>query len=123
MTNAQDNLNLFKEMSISGFETLRSLGALNLQTWEKFADRQMDAVNLLVEAGTQEIKLVSETKDVNALVNGQVELAKQFGETLMSKSRENLDVVAEVQEEYRTWFENGVNAISSKAAESVGKSA
>ena len=123
MTNAQESLNLFKEMSISGFETIRSLGALNLQTWEKFADQQIDAVNLMVETGTKEIKLVSETKDVNALMNGQVELARQFGEILMAKIRANLEAAAETQNEYRTWFENGVNAFTSKAAETARKSA
>ena len=123
MTNAQDSLNLFKEMSVNGFETMRSLGALNLQTWEKFADQQMEAINLFVEAGTQEIKLVSETKDINALVEAQVELTKQFGETLVAKGRENLEAAAEVQNEYRTWLENGVNAFTSKAAEVAQKSA
>ena len=123
MTNAQDSLNLFKEMSVGGFETIRTLGALNLQTWEKLADRQMETINLLIETSTQEIKLVSDTKDINALVNGQVELAKQLGETLVSKGRENLETATEVQDEYRTWLENGVNAFTSKATEAAAKSA
>ena len=119
MTYAQDNLNLFKELSMNGFEAMRALGALNLQAWEKIAGRQMQTLDLFVETGTREINLVSETKDLNALVNGQVELAKEFGERLVAKGREDLEAAAEVQNDYRAWFEKGVNAFTAKASQAA----
>ncbi len=123
MITAKENLELLKDLSATGYESMRTLNELNLRTWEKLANRQLETFSLLLETGAQLFKLTSETRDIKELISGEVELAKQFGETIVAKSRENLKVANELRDEYSAWIESGVSTITAKAGEVARKAA
>lgn len=123
MIDAKENLEILKDLSATGYESIRALNELNLRAWEKLANRQLDAFTLLLNTSAQLIKLTAETKDVTALINGEVELAKQFGETIAAKGREDLAVVTELRDEYSAWVESGVSTFTAKANEVAKKAA
>ena len=105
----KDNLSLFNEMSATGFERLNNLGELNLKVWEKLADRQMDAINLVVDQGVRQMQLATEVKGYNDLVKGQVDLVRETSERLVTESKTNLQLAGEVRDDYRAWVQEGVS--------------
>jgi len=123
MYNAKENLEALKEFSTAGYETLNSLTELHVRTFEKAVEIQAATFNLFLDAGVEFAKLSTEVKDAKEFVEGEVELVKQLGESLVNKGKESLEVTSEVSEEYRSWTENNVEAFTAKARESVQKAA
>ena len=119
MSNTTENLEMLKDLGNTGFENIRALGELNLRTWEKLIEQQMDGFGLWVNTGIAQVKLITETSDYVALVKGQTELSKQFGESLNEKGRQVMALSGEAGDEYRAWFENGVNKLTGKVNEVV----
>jgi len=110
----KETVNLFNEMGNKGFERLNALGELNLKVWESLAARQIDALNLLMEQGTRQMKLATESKGYNEYVKGQVELARETGERLMAETKTNLQLAGQVRDDYRAWFQQGVSELSAE---------
>lgn len=110
----KDNVNAINEMSNKGFERLNRLGELHLSVWERLASRQMEAVNLMLEQGARQMRLVSEAKGYSELVRGQMELAKETGERLMAETKTNIALAGEVRDQYRTWFQSGVTEFTAE---------
>ena len=117
MTTAKENFELFTEMSGQGYAAARQLGELNLRTFEQFAGRQLDAVALFVESGLQQVKMVSEAKGYSELVAGQIQLSKTIGARVMEESRTNMKLANDTRDEYRVWFEKGMDAMRAKKSE------
>lgn len=123
MMTSKDSLNLVKELSTSGFETARAFGELNLSIWEKMMAKQMDAFNLLLDTGLEQVKLSTETSDIKALTEAQTELAKKLGETMIAAGREGFEVANEARDEYRALTEKSVEAFTSKVTDFSAKAA
>ena len=123
MITAKENLDMIKELSTSSFETARAFGELNLRIWEKMVEKQMETFNLFMDTGIEQMKLSTETKDIKDLSSGQTELAKKFGEALVAKGREGLEVANEARDEYRTLVEKSVNTFTTKVSEVAHKAA
>jgi phasin family protein len=115
----KENLNLFNEMSVAGFERLNLLGELNLKVWERIANRQLDAVNLLVDQGARQARLATEARGYNEFVKGQVDLARETGERLMEESKNNLQIAGQVRDDYRAWFQDGVSELTAGVRKST----
>jgi len=111
---AKSTVNLINEMSTKGVERLSSLGELNLRIWERLVGRQMDAMSFAMEQGIRQVKLATESKGYNEYMKGQVELAKETSERAMEEAKANLKVAGEVQEEYRTWMQQGMSDLSAE---------
>jgi phasin family protein len=123
MITAKENLEMFKEFGTTGYETLRTLTDLNVRTYEKLVEKQAETFNLFVDAGIELVKLSSEAKDPKAFIESEVELAKQLSENLVAKSRESLEVAAEVRDEYKSFAEANVEAFTAKVSEAAQKAA
>lgn len=106
------NLDVMKQIGVAGFEAARSLGELNLRTWEKLVEKQTETFGLFVDAGIELVKVTSEQKDIKELVNAEMDVAKQFGEHLVVKGRETLQVTNDARDDYRTWAEQGVDSFT-----------
>lgn len=102
---AKDNLNTFNELTNTGMERITALGEINLKVAERVTARQMDALNLFVEQGVRMMKVTTEAKGYADLYKGQVELTKDITERLAQESKANLQVAAEVRDDYRGWFD------------------
>jgi phasin family protein len=110
----KDNVDAINEMGAKSYERLNSLNELNMRTWEKLAARQMDAINLLVEQGVRQMKLASESKGVNELVKGEVELAKDVSTRMMEEAKANVELANQVRDAYRDWFQQGVSEVTAE---------
>jgi hypothetical protein len=115
MNNAKENLEMVKAAGTAGFESIRTLGELNLRTWEKLVEKQMDTFGLFIDTGIKQLSLSTEITDAKDLVNTQVELAKAFGESLAAKGRETVEIANSVRDEYQGWLEDGVKKLNETA--------
>ena len=123
MSNTTENLEMLKDLGTTGFENVRALGELNMRTWEKLIEQQMDGFGLWVNTGIKQVKLITETGDCADLVKGQTELSRLLGESLNEKGRQVLALSSEAGDEYRAWFENGVNKLTGRVDDVVGVAA
>lgn len=113
------NLEVMKEFGVAGFEAARSLGELNLRTWEKLVEKQSETFGLFANAGVELVKATTEAKEIKELVTAEMAVAKQFGENLVAKSREAVQLTNEARDDYRSWAEQGVEAFSKQVNNSV----
>jgi hypothetical protein len=108
-----DSFKTMNDLGDRGWERLNALGDLHLRTWERLADRQMEAVNLLLEQGLRQARLTTESGGCGELWKGQLELSREMGERMMTEGKENLRLVGEVRDAYRSWLQQGMSEISS----------
>ena len=118
MTNPTENLDFIKQAGINGYESFRALGELNLRTWEKLAEQQLATFDYLVDTGIKQLKLTTESRDINTLVAGQTALGREFGEAMSSRGQQFAETSKAAGEAYREWFEKGV-ATFTKATETA----
>ena len=123
MKTAKENLELVQDFGTFGYEGVRSLAQLNLQTWEKLLEQQMDTFGLFLDAGIKQLEIAGEVKDAKTLTEAQVELAREFGETLVAKGRETLELTSAVSGEYRNFFENRIETLKDKASKAAQQAA
>ena len=109
---AKENLDAVNDMGNKGMERMNQLGELNVKVMEKIASRQMDAMNFMLEHGMRQMKLASEAKGYNEFVKGQVELAKETSERMMEETKANMQIAAEVREDYRAFVQDGMSELS-----------
>jgi hypothetical protein len=101
----KDVVSTFNDLSNKGLERANALGELNLKIAEKVAARQMDAMNLFMEQGVRMMKLATEAKGYSDYYKGQVEMAKEMTERMMTESKTNMEMAGEMRDEYRGWFD------------------
>jgi hypothetical protein len=101
----KDVVSTFNDLSNKGLERANALGELNLKIAEKVAARQMDAMNLFMEQGVRMMKLATEAKGYSDYYKGQVEMAKEMTERMMTESKANMEMAGEMRDEYRGWFD------------------
>jgi hypothetical protein len=101
----------YNDLANQNVERLNALGELNLKVAEKMAARQMDVMNLFMEQGVRMMKLATEAKGYGELYKGQVDMAKEMTEQLMSESKTNMALVGEIRDDYRGWFDAAVTEL------------
>jgi hypothetical protein len=109
----EGNPDLMSQVGNKGVARLNELGELNLRTLEKLAGRQMDAMNLMMEQGVRQMKLATESKGYSEYLKGGVELATEISTRMMEESKINMQLVGQVRDDYRDWFQKGVSELSS----------
>ena len=115
-----------KEANTSAYEAARTLGELNLSTWEKLAEKQIEAFNICFDASVELLKAsteIKDIKDVQELVNAEVAHVKAVSEKLVANSKETLEVANAASAEYRSLVESNVESITKKVNEAAKKAA
>ncbi|MEW8074807.1 MAG: hypothetical protein AB2815_03235 [Candidatus Sedimenticola endophacoides] len=59
------NLDMLKEFGNGGYAQARALGELNLRTWERLFEKQMETFGLLIDNANAQIELASEVSEVS----------------------------------------------------------
>ncbi|MCW8848043.1 MAG: phasin family protein [Sedimenticola sp.] len=121
MNDPKANLELIKDFGINGYENIRSLAEINLRTWEKLVEKQMDAFGLFVDAGINQLAANKNPQDIKAALDNQIALGKSLSENIAVKGRETVDLANQAGNEYRSWLENGINTFNSKVNAAAGK--
>ncbi|TVO71934.1 phasin family protein [Sedimenticola selenatireducens] len=121
MNDPKANLELIKDFGINGYENIRSLAEINLRTWEKLVEKQMDAFGLFVDAGIDQIAANGNPQDIKTVLENQAALGKALSENMAVKGREAVDLASQASNEYRSWLENGINTFNSKVSAVAGE--
>jgi phasin family protein len=114
MASTKESVEMIKDLGSKGYETTRQLGEINQQTMEILMSRQMDAMNMMMETSLRQVNSLVQAKGYKELLEGQVEFAKEIGERMLELSRENVQIAKERGNEYRAWFDGGVEAAAEK---------
>ena len=120
MNNAKETVEMMNDLGSKGYESLRQLGELQMTTWNKLMEKQMEAFNTVVDNAVAQISLANDAKDVQDVVRGQVDLNRKLAEEMVEKTRESAELVQAAGEEYRAWAEEAVKEVTeqvTKAAE------
>jgi Phasin protein len=101
------------------FDAAKQLVEINAHAYEKLLKNQIKVAGLYMEGGAKQVELVHDFKDPAGYMASQGGLAKQYMETVMTVSKENLDVMAEARNELTEWFKKGA-AEAAKVAPVAG---
>jgi phasin family protein len=114
MTSAKESIEMMNDLSSKSYEAAQSLGEINLRIMERLLARQMDAFSLLMDSGLRQVKMVTEAKGPNDLMKGQIDLVRELSERALAEGRENVKLATDTRNEYRAWFEQGLQVINEK---------
>jgi phasin family protein len=114
MTTAKESIEMMNNLSTKGYEATQSLGEINLRAMERLLARQMDAFSLLMDSGLRQVKMVTEVKGPSDLIKGQMELVRELSERALAEGRENVKLASDTRNEYRAWFEQGMQTVNEK---------
>jgi hypothetical protein len=116
MTTTKETIEVLNDLSSKGYEAVKSLGDINLRIMERALARQMDALSICMDGGLRSFKLVTESKGPTDLVRGQADLLREFSEKMLIESREAIKFATDSRDEYRTWFEQGLQVVNDRMA-------
>ena len=123
MTNAKESIEMINEMSTNSYNSLRQLSDINMMAWNKLMENQMDVVTSLMENSIEQMKLISEAKDYQEVVRGQMDMTRKLGETVLDKTRETVELAQKTGEDYRTWIEGSMANANEQLAKAAEKAA
>ncbi len=110
MTTTKENLDMINEMGTSGYDKLRELTELNLSTWNRVLDTQLNTYSMLMENAIEQTKAVTESKNYQEAIRTQLDMGRKVGVAMIGKTREASELSQQVGSEYRAWFENNLAA-------------
>ena len=96
---ANDTMKLFKDITEKSVASFKSVGELNLRTFEALAAKQVEIVQGAADAGVKQSALFTDVKDVNELLAAQSDLANVYTENLSKNVTEINDILKGAQEE------------------------
>ena len=96
---ANDTMKLFKDITEKSVASFKSVGELNLRTFEALAAKQVEIVQGAADAGVKQSALFTDVKDVNELLSAQSDLANVYTENLSKSVTEITDILKGAQEE------------------------
>jgi phasin family protein len=123
MTKTKENIEMFNEINSRGYDSFRQLTDITLKAWNQAVDKQMEVYSNLMNSGLEQIKLVSEVKDYQQMVRGQIDLTQKIGEELMNNARDAVELSQKTGEEVRTWFESNLNSVNEQVTKAAEKAA
>jgi hypothetical protein len=107
-----DNMKSATDLAAKGMDRFNAMAELNMRTWEKLAGRQMEVFNLYLEQGARMAKLATESKSYGDYFKGQVEIVKDGTDRMMAEAKTNMQMLGEVRDDYRAWYERGMADLS-----------
>ncbi len=110
MTNeVLENLNKLGKVSL---DAIKELYEINSKTVEQITEQQLAYANLYVETTTRQMKLATEAKGYNEVVNGQTKLVDDISKKAQGIALNTVDIINESNNEVSTWVEKGVQEAS-----------
>jgi phasin family protein len=104
-------------------ESVRRLGEINVRTLEKLAQRQIEATADYLEGGVKQIKLMGDSKDMQAAFKDQARLTSELNEKFVEHAKKTAEVLGEVKDELTEWAQDGMKAVGSPLGNGADKAA
>jgi phasin family protein len=111
------------EANRKAVDAFMGFNKIAVRTQGLLAGQQMAALEQMMDAGSRNLQLVSETKDPRELIARQTEVAVELGEKLVAVAREALDIQAQARDEVATLVEDGFKAANIPAVVKAPKAA
>lgn len=119
--NTNELMNSFLANSKAAMEPMRSLGEVNKAALEAAAQHQVSLTKMYMDFGTRNVKLMASAREPRALVDEQLNLAKEFGDQLLAGAETYSKLAAEYQQELTEWTEKTAGEAAGKAEQAVNK--
>ena len=95
------------------YETMKSLGDINSNTFRKITDLQFDFISMNVESGIEQAKCLDSKTDANDIFASSAEFVSDYNEKMIGFTNQTVEILAQSRDEARSLFEK---AIATKAA-------
>lgn len=105
-----DYLKNIETLNKAAIESARKLGEINMRTLEKLAQRQIEATADYLDGGIKQLKLISESKDIQAAAKEQARLNSELNEKFVEHAKKAAEVFGQVKDELTDWAQEGFKA-------------
>ena len=122
----KDVSNVFENVSETQRKAVDAIMGFNkiaVRTQGLLAGQHLAALEKVLDAGSRNWQLVSETRDPRELMARQTEVAVELGESLVAVAREALDIQAQARDEVATLVEDGFKAANLPTVTKTAKTA
>jgi len=91
-------------------DAAKRLGDINMRSFEKLTQRNIEAVADYLDGSVQQMKLMGESKDIQAAVKEQTRLSAELNEKFVEHAKKTAEVLNEVKGEFTEWAQDGMKA-------------
>jgi phasin family protein len=123
MTKAKESIDMINEINSKGYDSFRQLSDITLKAWNSTVDQQIAAYASLMNSSMEQIKLVSEAKDYQEVVRGQMDMTRKIGEELVTNTRDAIVLSQKTGEDVRAWFESSLSSVNEQVTKAAEKAA
>ncbi len=106
-----DILKNVETLNKAAIESVKRLGDINMRTFEKLAQRNIEAAADYLDGSVQQLKLMGESKDIQAAVTEQARLSTELNEKFVEHAKKAAEVLSEVKDELTDWAQDGMKAV------------
>ncbi len=118
-----DILKNIEKLNKATMESAKRLGEINMRTFEKLTQRNMEVVSDYLEGSMQQLKAMGESKDMQAAAKEQARLGTELNEKIVGHAKKTAEVLDQVKGELTDWAKDGMNAVGTPAAKGSKKAA
>lgn len=102
-------LKMVNDFNDNFFASAKRVGDFNMRTFEKFAAKQAEIINVCLESSAKHYEVMARARDYKEAVAAQNELMQGCNEKFLVNLRETTELMTEVREELTGLFEEAVN--------------
>ena len=95
------------------YETMKSLGDINSNTFRKITDLQFDFISMNVESGIEQAKSLNNKADAKEVFASSAEFVSDYNEKMIGFTNQTVEILTQSRDEARSLIEK---VIASKAA-------
>jgi phasin family protein len=118
-----DILKNIETLNKATIESAKRLGDINMRTFEKLTQRNIEATADYLDGSMQQLKLMGESKDIQAAAKEQARLGTELNEKFVAHAKKTAEVLTEVKGELTDWAQDGMNAVGAPILNAGQKSA
>jgi len=104
-------------------ESAKRLGDINMRTFEKLAQGNIEAAADYLDGSLQHLKVMGESKDIQSAAKEQARLGTELNEKFVVHAKKTAEVLNEVKGELTDWAKDGMNAVGAPLPKAGKKAA
>jgi len=93
------------ELAKNAAEPMLKFNEITARALEKTARQQFDLARDYMDLGARQVQLLNEAKDPQKWLQGQGEMATEFGKKMMARAQELVDLATQTQKDMTAWME------------------
>ena len=106
-----DILENIETLNKATIESAKRLGDINMRIFEKLTQRNIEATADYLDGSMQQLKLMGESKDIQASAREQARLGTELNEKFVEHAKKSAEVLNEVKAELTDWVQDGMDAV------------